>query len=110
MTKKSKSKTPLPILSLAKKTLWLFSVATVILLFSYLAFLSYHKDKIFPGVKIASFYIGGQTTNLAYQFLTKEFKDRTDTLLQLTANEQKFEVDLIAPSAQIDLEAKIKLA
>ncbi|OGE34032.1 hypothetical protein A3H85_03685 [Candidatus Daviesbacteria bacterium RIFCSPLOWO2_02_FULL_40_8] len=110
MTKKSKSKTPLPRLSLAKKTLWLFSVATVILLFSYLAFLSYHKDKIFPGVKISSFYIGGQTTNLAYQVLTKEFKDRTDTLLQLTANEQKFEVDLIAPSAQIDLEAKIKLA
>lgn len=89
----------------------IYSLAfSTIILFIYLLFLTYYQDRFFPGVKIAGVDLGGKTPALAYQIINSKFQERVDTPLQITYQDQNYNLKFTETKPQTDLRAKITTA
>lgn len=105
----AKEKTPFP----SKSTRLIFTACLAILtviLFSYLLFLQYYQGRIFPGVKVASYNIGGQTPQSVSSQLTGDFSKRLKTPLSLNFEEQNFTVDLAKAAPEIGVNSIVSQA
>lgn len=88
---------------------FIFAIVAVILFF-YLAFLSFYQDKFFPGVKIAGHDVGGQNVFATADKLDRQFKDRKETQLSLIYQNQTFVLSINPALSEIDLTDSIHAA
>lgn len=80
------------------------------ILFLYLLFLTYYQGRFFPGVKIAGFNLGGKTPAAAYQIINSKFQERANSPLQITYQDQNYNLSLVETKPQTDLRAKVTVA
>jgi len=85
-------------------------IVIAIILLSYFAFVSFYKDRFFPGVKIANLDVGGQNYVVTQNNLTSEFKKRSTANLSLQYLEQTFNIDLSSSIPTSDLNNIIEKA
>ncbi|MFA5932667.1 MAG: VanW family protein [Microgenomates group bacterium] len=79
-------------------------IAISLVLLSYFFFVSFYKDKFFPGVKIAGINVTGQNVAMSGNNLNAEFKKRSKSTLELHYLDQTFNINLESalPDANLD--------
>lgn len=92
-----------------KVTAILLALPTIVLL-SYLAFLAFFYQHIYPGIKVASTPVGGQSPVEAHQKLAENFKQRAEHPLKLTYQGQTFTINVSSASPEINVGQQIKMA
>ncbi len=79
------------------KHLTLYSlIILVTLVFSYLGFLIYYKDKIYPGIKVANYNLGGMSAQESQSLISSNIISRINTplLLKNPDGSSQFEINL----------------
>lgn len=82
-------------------------ITTTVIFFCYLLFLTYYQGRIFPGVAIASYDVGGQTPAVVNKVLNSDLEKRFRQPLKLNYQNQNFAINLNDTSPQINLNDNI---
>lgn len=82
----------------------------ILILFLYMLFLNYYEGKIFPGVKIASYNVSGQTPYAIQEQLAKEATTRANTPLKITFKDQELALNINSAGPKLDIESSINTA
>lgn len=81
-----------------------------LVLFFYLAFLSFYQDKFFPGIKIAGQNVGGQRVSGVSKNLNAEYTARKDKPLNLIYQNQTLTLNLNKALPETNLQEVIQSA
>lgn len=83
------------------------SIVLSLVLFSYLAFISYYQGKFFPGVKISGINVSGQNTSVVQYNLNSEYKKRSKETLAFQYSNQTFNINLDSSNPETNLDETI---
>lgn len=98
-----------PVKKFFKRSFLYFLVTLNLILYSYISFSLYYQNKIYPHIEIAGQTVGGLTETQALQKLKTEFSRRNKPI-NLTYQNQIFELDLVSPEPKVDFDKEVKLA